>query len=59
MLSSVSWSEKRQAGHSLGLHRSARLLVVCHTYRDESEHSATIRIFSARKAVQHDAKDYE
>ena len=27
---------------SLGLDRSARLLVVCHTYRHESEHGATI-----------------
>jgi uncharacterized DUF497 family protein len=44
---------------SLGLDRSARLLVVCHTYRHESEHGATIRIFSARKAVRHEARDYE
>lgn len=44
---------------SLGRDRSARLLVVCHTYRDETPRSATIRIISARKATRREAKDYE
>ena len=37
--------EDEQRWLSLGLDKSARLLVVCHTYRDMTEGSATIRIF--------------
>ena len=44
---------------SLGLDKSARLLVVCHTYRDETTRSAMIRIISARKGTRREAKDYE
>ena len=44
---------------SLGLDRSTRLLVVCHTYREITERSASIRIFSARKATRRESKDYE
>ena len=44
---------------SLGLDKSARLLVVCHTYRDETAQSATIRIISARKGTRREAKNYE
>ena len=44
---------------SLGLDKSARLLVVCHTYRHETARSATIRIVSARKGTRREANDYE
>jgi uncharacterized DUF497 family protein len=44
---------------SLGLDKSARLLVVCHTYREITEESASIRIYSARKATRRERKDYE
>lgn len=44
---------------SLGLDRSARLLVVSHTHRDVTARSAAIRIISARKATRHETKDYE
>ena len=43
---------------SLGLDKSMRLLVVCHTYREITERSATIRIYSARKATRKETKDY-
>ena len=43
---------------SIGLDKSVRLVVVCHTYRNETAHSATIRIFSARKATRRETKDY-
>ena len=43
---------------SLGLDKSMRLLVVCHTYREVSGRSATIRIYSARKATPKETKDY-
>ena len=44
---------------SLGLDKSARLLVVCHTHRDVTGRSATIRIISARKATRRETTDYE
>ena len=44
---------------SLGLDKSGRLLVVCHTYRSVAERSANIRIVSARKATSRETRDYE
>lgn len=44
---------------TLGLDRIGALLVVCHTYQEETEASATIRIFSARKATRNEIKQYE
>ncbi len=35
------------------------LVVVCHTYREETETSARIRLISARKATKNEAKQYE
>ena len=40
----------------LGFSREARLLVVCHCYR---ESNTVIRIISARKATRNEAKYYE
>lgn len=40
----------------LGLSRAARLLVVCHCYREDSR---TIRLISARKADAKETKEYE
>ena len=39
----------------LGMSRQARLLVVCHCYRDNAE---TIRIISARKATRTESQSY-
>ena len=50
--------QKEERWVSLGLDRSRRLLVVCHTYREITERSARIRIFSARKATRHESNDY-
>jgi uncharacterized DUF497 family protein len=44
---------------TVGLDRTGTLLVVCHTYREETETSARIRIISARKATKKEAKQYE
>lgn len=44
---------------SLGIDKSARLLVVCHTYREIKQRSATIRIFSARKSTRRETTEYE
>jgi len=43
---------------TLGLDRGGILLVVCHTYHEESENSARIRIISARRATKNEAKQY-
>ena len=51
--------EEEERWVSLGLDRSTRLLLVCHTYREITERSASIRIFSARKATRRESKDYE
>ena len=51
--------EEEERWVSLGLDKSRRLLVVCHTFRGITERSASIRIFSARKATRHESKDYE
>ncbi len=43
---------------TLGVDRTGILLVVCHTYREETETSARVRIISARKATRNEAKPY-
>lgn len=44
---------------TLGLDRAGTLLVVCHTYREETETSARIRIITARKPTNSESKQYE
>jgi uncharacterized protein len=44
---------------TLGLERTGTLLVVCHTYREETETRAMIRIITARKATKNEVKQYE
>ena len=44
---------------TLGIDRTGTLSVVCHTFEEETEESALIRIFSARKATKSEIKQYE
>ena len=44
---------------TLGLDRAGTLLVVWHTYREETETSAWIRLITARKATKNETKQYE
>jgi|SRR5215216_3823161 len=44
---------------TMGLDHSGVVLVVCHTYREEKEASARIRIISARKATRNEIKQYK
>lgn len=44
---------------TLGLDRTGMLVVVCHTYRAETEANARIRLISARKATRNEIKQYE
>lgn len=43
---------------TLGLDRRGVLLVVCHTYREETETIGRIRIISARKPTKNEANHY-
>ena len=44
---------------TLGHINNRYYLVVVHTYRDQSDNSATIRIISARNATKHEIQQYE
>ena len=43
---------------TLGLDRTGSLLVVCHTYHEETTSSDRIRLISARKATPNEARQY-
>ena len=51
-------SEDEERWVTLGLDRAGALLVVCHTYREETEISAKVRLISARKATKNETKPY-
>ena len=44
---------------TLGIDRNGILLVVCHTYQQEGNKFARVRIFSARKATKRESKQYK
>jgi hypothetical protein len=52
-------SEAEERWITLGLDRTGVLLVVCHTFRDETESSARVRLISARKATKREEAEYE
>ncbi len=52
-------SQEEDRWITLGLDRTGVLPVVCHTHREEKETRARIRIISARKATNNEAKQYE
>jgi uncharacterized protein len=52
-------SQDEERWITLGLDRSGILVVVCHTYRKENNHSAYVRIISARKAIKSEMKQYK
>lgn len=43
---------------TMGISLTGRLLVVCHTFGEETEDSAVIRIFSSRKATSTESRKY-
>ena len=51
-------SQDEERWITLGLDREGTLLVVCHTYGEETETNARIRIISARKATRNEAKQH-
>lgn len=42
----------------LGIDRTGSLLVVCHTYREETAVTVRIRLISARKATRNETRQY-
>jgi len=44
---------------SVGLSEMGQLLVVCHTFREETSEASVIRIFSTRKATKQERLHYE
>jgi len=51
-------SEAEDRGVTMGISEKGRLLLVIHTFREESEDAFTIRIVSSRKATKQESKKY-
>ena len=43
---------------TMGISANGRLLVVCHTFKEDTDHSATIRLISSRKTTRSETKAY-
>jgi len=52
-------SEDEDRWITLGLDRTGTLLILSHTFREETEMSARVRLISARKATRTEVKQYE
>lgn len=52
-------SEEEDRWITVGMSAMGRLLVVCHTFRDEADEPPALRIFSARMATKREGQDYE
>ena len=55
----VQHSDDEERWTTLGLDHTGTLLVICHTYREETEISARVRLISARKATKNETKQYQ
>ncbi|MBU1055511.1 MAG: BrnT family toxin [Proteobacteria bacterium] len=51
-------SETEDRWITLGISEKGRLLIVIHTFKEDSKEAATIRIISCRKATNHEGKTY-
>ncbi|UCF82003.1 MAG: BrnT family toxin [Desulfobacteraceae bacterium] len=51
-------SEAEDRWITMGISEKGRLLIVIHTFREESEDAVTIRIISSRKATKQETKTY-
>jgi len=51
-------SETEDRWITMGISEKGRLLIVIHTFREESKEGATIRIISSRKATKQEFKIY-
>ena len=55
----VAHSRAENRWITIGLDRVGTLIVVCHTYEEETSASVRVRIISARRASQNEARQYE
>jgi len=53
------YSEAEDRWITMGISEKGRLLIVIHTFREESADAVTIRIISSRKATKQEAKTYD
>jgi len=44
---------------TVGTSTAGRVLVVCHTFREEPKRFAVVRIYSARRATRSERQQYE
>ena len=51
-------SEEEERWITLGLDETGMLLVLSHTYHEETENSARVRLISVRKATKNEKKQY-
>jgi len=51
-------SETEERWITMGISEKGRLMIVIHTFREESEDAVTIRIISSRKATKQEIKIY-
>ncbi len=51
-------SETEERWITMGISKNGRVLIVCHTFREESQEAVTIRIFSSRKANFQEIQEY-
>ena len=51
-------SETEDRWITMGISENGKLLIVIHTFREESEGAVTIRIISSRKAAKQETKTY-
>jgi uncharacterized protein len=52
-------SEGENRWITMGVSKSNRILVVCHSFQEENKEFVTIRIFSSRKANKIEIQEYE
>ena len=51
-------SETEDRWITMGISKKGRLLIVCHTFYEESQESVSLRIFSSRKANKRETQAY-
>lgn len=52
-------SDDEERWTTLGLDHTGTLLVICHTYREETGIGARVRLISARKATKNETEQYQ
>ncbi len=44
---------------TIGFSATGRLIIVCHTFKEEDDNNVAIRIFSGRKATKQEIREYK